>query len=97
MTYSIRFRRSAATFLFSLPKKSQRIVKEKLSVLMDDPYPGGVGDKELLQTKEMDVFRIHISRSFTAIYLIHSDTPEKWVEITHIMTIEQAHKLYGRL
>ena len=97
MTYLIRFRKSAAIFLQSLPEKTQRIITEKLSILKTEPFPGGIGDKELLFTKDMEVFRLHISRSFTAIYLIHPDPQGNWVEITHIMTIEQAHKRYGRM
>lgn len=95
MTFAVLFRRSAADFLSSLPEKSQRIIKEKLAVLKTDPYPGKTGDKERLNTEEMDIYRLHIGRSFTALYIIHAD--ESMVEITHLMTIEQAHKRYGRL
>ncbi|NVO66020.1 hypothetical protein [Methanofollis tationis] len=95
MTFSVLFRRSAADSLTSLPEKSQRIIKEKLAVLKTDPYPGKTGDKERLNTGEMDVYRLHIGRSFTALYIIHTD--KSMVEITHLMTIEQAHKRYGRL
>ncbi|MDK2974178.1 MAG: hypothetical protein PWP08_549 [Methanofollis sp.] len=95
MTFAVLFRRSAADFLNSLPEKSQRIVKEKLAVLKTDPYPGEMGDKERLNTEEMDIYRLHIGRSFTALYIIHTD--KSMVEITHLMTIEQAHKRYGRL
>ncbi|MDD3856989.1 MAG: hypothetical protein PHP43_02960 [Methanoculleus sp.] len=45
----------------------------------------------------MEVFRLHIGRTFTALYIIHTDTDRNWVEITHLMTIEQAHNHYGRL
>ena len=45
----------------------------------------------------MEVFRLPIGRSFTALYIIHTDTDRNWGEITHLMTIEQAHKRYGRL
>ena len=95
MTFAVLFRRSAADFLNALPEKSQRIVTEKLAVLQTDPYPGSGGDKERLNTDGMEVFRLHIGRSFTALYIIHTD--RDWVEITHLMTIEQAHKRYGRL
>jgi mRNA-degrading endonuclease RelE of RelBE toxin-antitoxin system len=95
VTFAVLFRRSAADFLNALPEKSQRIVTEKLAVLQTDPYPGSGGDKERLNTDGMEVFRLHIGRSFTALYIIHTD--RDWVEITHLMTIEQAHKRYGRL
>ena len=57
----------------------------------------GSGDVERLHTSDVDVYRLHIGRSFTVLYLIHDDGKEQWVEITHLMTIEQAHKRYGRL
>ena len=95
MTFAVLFRQSAADFLHTLPEKSQRIVTAKLAALRIDPYPGSGGDKERLKTDDMEVFRLHIGRSFTALYLIHPD--KNWVEITHLMTIEQAHKRYGRL
>jgi mRNA interferase RelE/StbE len=95
VTFAVLFRRSAADFLNALPEKSQRIVTEKLAVLQTDPYPGSGGDKERLNTDGMEVFRLHIGRSFTALYIV--DTDRDWVEITHLMTIEQAHKRYGRL
>ena len=64
-------------------------------ILKIDPYPGSEGDKKRLNTESMEVFRLHIGRSFTALYLIHVDRNQ--VEITHLMTIEQAQKGYGRL
>ncbi len=97
MTFAVLFRRSAADFLNALPEKSQRIITEKLAVCKADPYPGSGGDKERLNTDGMEVFRLHIGRSFTAFYIVHTDTDRGWVEITHLMTIEQAHKRYGRL
>jgi mRNA-degrading endonuclease RelE of RelBE toxin-antitoxin system len=97
VTFAVLFRRSAADFLNALPEKSQRIITEKLAVLKTDPYPGSGGDKERLNTDGMEVFRLHIGRSFTALYIVHTDTDRDWVEITHLMTIEQAHKRYGRL
>lgn len=97
MTFAVLFRQSATDFLHSLPEKSQRIITAKLAILRIDPYPGSGGDKERLNTDDTEVFRLHIGRSFTALYLIHTDTDRNWVEITHLMTIEQAHKRYGRL
>ena len=95
MTFAVLFRQSAADFLHTLPEKSQRIVTAKHAALRIDPYPGSGGDKERLNTDDTEVFRLHIGRPFTALYLIHTD--KNWVEITHLMTIEQAHKRYGRL
>jgi mRNA-degrading endonuclease RelE of RelBE toxin-antitoxin system len=96
LNFSVLFRRSAADFLNSLPEKSQKIIKAKLKILESDPRPGK-GDKEKLNVEGMEVFRLHIGRSFTTFYLIHIEDDKQWVEITHLMTIEQAHKRYGRL
>jgi mRNA-degrading endonuclease RelE of RelBE toxin-antitoxin system len=93
--FVVLFRQSAAEFLNALPEKSQRIVREHLIILKTDPYPGRAGDKERLNTIDMDVYRLHLGRSFTALYLIHTD--KNMVEITHLMSTEQAHKRYGRL
>ena len=95
MTFAVLFRQSAADFLHTLPEKSQRIITAKLAALRIDPYPGSGGDKERLNTDGTEVFRLQIGRSFTVFYLIHTDGNR--VEITHLMTIEQAHKRYGRL
>lgn len=90
----VLFWRPAADFLNALPEKSQRSITAKLAVLQTDPYPGSEGDPERLNTDGMEVFRLHIGRSFTALY---PHTDRNRVEITHLMTVEQAHKRYGRL
>ena len=93
MTFAVLFRQSAADFLHTLPEKSQRIITAKLAGLQTDPYPGSGGAKERLNTDGMEVSRLRIGRSFTALYLIHIDRNR--IEITHLMTIEQAHKRYA--
>jgi mRNA-degrading endonuclease RelE of RelBE toxin-antitoxin system len=86
--------KNALEFVDSLPLKSKRIVIEKCKSLAEDPFPGK-GDKERIQKKgHRDIYRLHISRSFTAFYKINKD--ENLVQILDIMTIEQAHKIYGR-
>lgn len=83
-------------FLNSLDIKDQRIIKDKLKILQDNPYPGQDGDKEKLRTnKKRESYRFHIARSFTVIYTIDQD--ENKVYITHIMSIERAHRRYGRI
>ncbi len=82
-------------FLDTLPERSRRIVKEHLLRLHEDPYPGHGGDKERLELGVgYELYRIHIGRSYTAFYRI---LEEQVVRILDIMTIEQAHKRYGRL
>ena len=86
----------ALDFLHSLEAKDQRIIKEKLKILQDNPYPGPDGDKEKLHTnKKRESYRLHVARSFTVIYNI--DPYNSLVYITHIMSIEKAHRRYGRI
>ena len=85
----------AQKFLDDLPRKSNRIVKDKLKLLEEDPFPGKHGDKELLHFSDYDAYRMHIARSYTAFYRIFNE--EKIVRILWLGTIEQAHKMYGRL
>ena len=70
------------------------MVVEKCKTLADDPFPGN-GDKEIIQRKNHeDIYRLNISRSYTAFYKINGD--KNRVLILEIATIEQAHKVYGR-
>jgi mRNA-degrading endonuclease RelE of RelBE toxin-antitoxin system len=85
----------AKKFLDNLPKKSHGLVKTKLRILETDPFSGKGGDKELLNSpKHEDVYRLHISRSYTAFYRISSK--EKTVKILWHGTIGHAHNKYGR-
>ena len=59
-----------------------------------DPHPGKSGDKEKLKLPGRR-YRINVSRSFTIFYRINEK--DKRVDVTDIMTIEKAHKIYGRL
>lgn len=86
--------KKALEFISELPSKSKRIVIEKCKTLACDPFPVQ-GDKELIHRKgHEDIYRLHISRYYTAFYKINRD--EKLVKILEITTIEQAHKIYGR-
>ena len=69
----------AQKFLDDLPRKSNRIVKDKLKLLEVDPIPGKHGDKELLHFSDYDAYRMHIARSYTVFYRIFKD--EKIVRI----------------
>lgn len=94
VNYQLFIGEGAVEFINSLPQKSQRIVIEKCKTLSVDPFPGQ-GDKEILHRMGHEaLYRLHISRSYTAFYKIDQD--EKVVKILDIMTIEQAHKIYGR-
>jgi mRNA-degrading endonuclease RelE of RelBE toxin-antitoxin system len=92
--YQLVIRKKALEFVNVLPQKSQRIVIKKGKTLADDPFPGQ-GDKEIIQRKGHEgIYRLHISRFYTAFYRINRD--EKVVKILDITTIKQAHKIYGR-
>jgi mRNA-degrading endonuclease RelE of RelBE toxin-antitoxin system len=81
-------------FLVSLPEKTQKIIRNRLSLLKTDPYPGKGGDKEKLTCRgKKPVYRLHISHSYTALYRIEQDI----VFIFYLDTIERAHKKYGRI
>jgi mRNA-degrading endonuclease RelE of RelBE toxin-antitoxin system len=95
-SYTVLIEGSALDFVNSLPEKSRRIVKDNLRRLGENPFPGsGKGDKERLTRKGESLYRLHIARSFTAFYRIYED--EGVVRILKVMTIEAAHKRYGRL
>lgn len=97
MTYRLLLdKKRAQDFYDHLPEKSRAIVRDHLLRLTVDPYPGNGGDKEQLTIRGEDrYFRLHIGRSVTAFYTIHETEGE--VHVLEIMTIEQAHKKYGRL
>jgi mRNA-degrading endonuclease RelE of RelBE toxin-antitoxin system len=94
VAYQLLIKKRALEFLNALPEKSRSIVIDKCKTLADDPFPGH-GDKELIRRKgHKDLYRLHISRSFTAFYKIYKE--EKVVRIMDILSIEEAHKRYGR-
>jgi mRNA-degrading endonuclease RelE of RelBE toxin-antitoxin system len=95
MTYEIRIDLEARDFLHSLDKKSRRIIKQNLRKLESNPYPGpqnSIGDIEEVMVKGREVFRMHISRSYTAFYKVKEQ--EEKVVVTEIVDIDKAHKMY---
>ncbi len=92
--YSVLINRDAQKYVDSLTEKSRRLVKKKLEMLKDNPHPGRA-DKKKLQLQNYDLFRMHVSRSYTIFYRIYDE--EKTVKVLDIMTIEEAHKKYGML
>jgi mRNA-degrading endonuclease RelE of RelBE toxin-antitoxin system len=85
----------AREFLAVADEKTERICKEKLGYLAENPYPGrGRGDKEKLPIDgDRDRFRMHISRTYTALYTVLEG--EKQVRVLEILPIDDAHKRYG--
>jgi mRNA-degrading endonuclease RelE of RelBE toxin-antitoxin system len=82
-------------FLDAADEKTERICKENLGYLAENPYPGrGRGDKEKLPIDgRRDRYRMHISRTYTAIYTVLEDEQE--VRVLEIISIDEAHKRYG--
>ena len=93
--YDVFLGDEAREFLDIADDKTERICKEKLGFLSENPYPGrGRGDKEKLPIDgRRDRYRLHISRSYTAIYSVLEDQHE--VRVLEIIPIDDAHKRYG--
>lgn len=93
--YDVLLGDEAREFLEAADDQTTRICKEKLGYLADNPYPGRArGDKEKLPIDgRRDRFRIHISRTYTAIYTVLEDESE--VRVLEIVSIDEAHKRYG--
>lgn len=88
--FAILIEKRAREFLKKLPRKTRRIIVEKIQGLAKDPFPGG--NKEKLEYSHPPVvYRLHIGRSLTVFYTIEHDN-----SIVKIMTIEKAHKEYSR-
>ena len=92
VNFEVLIDEDAQEFLDNLPEKTQENVRSKLRLLEENPFPGG--NKELLNPKHKGLYRLHISRTYTAFYRIFSE--EKTVRILWLGPIEQAHNLYGR-
>jgi mRNA-degrading endonuclease RelE of RelBE toxin-antitoxin system len=94
--FQVLIKRKSVDAINELPGKTRRIIHDALGSLEQDPYPGAGGDKELLHHEEgIEIYRLHIGRSYTAFYTI--DIPSRVVQVHDIMTIGQAHKKYGRI
>jgi mRNA-degrading endonuclease RelE of RelBE toxin-antitoxin system len=96
VNFQVLVKQKSIDAINELPKKSRKIIFDALKGLEENPWPGGNGDKEKLHLKdELEMYRLHIGRRYTAWYTIHGG--EHAVKIHDVMTIEQAHKKYGRL
>ncbi|MFB6190253.1 MAG: type II toxin-antitoxin system RelE/ParE family toxin [Candidatus Nanohaloarchaea archaeon] len=95
MTFEARLDLEAAEFLESLDSKSQKIIKKNLRKLEEDPHPrpqNSLGDVEKVTVGGEEVYRMHISRTYTAFYVIKDQ--EQQVIVTEIVDIDTAHKMY---
>ena len=95
MSFTVLLGEQPREFLATADEKTERIVRENLATL-DEPYPrpgSGRGDREQLPVDGESLYRLHISRSYTAFYTIHDD--ETVVRVREILPIDAAHKRYG--
>jgi len=95
MSYDVRIDIDALKFLKSQDSKTRRILKDNLKKLQKNPYASpeaSTGDREKVKVNGEEIYRIHISRSYTAFYIIKQDSKE--VVITDITDIDTAHKMY---
>jgi mRNA-degrading endonuclease RelE of RelBE toxin-antitoxin system len=93
--YEVLLGEPAREFLDVADEKTERICTEKLESLAENPYPGrGRGDKEKLPIDgRRDRFRLHVSRSYTALYTVLESESE--VRFLEIVPIDEAHDRYG--
>ncbi|ELZ44640.1 plasmid stabilization system [Halorubrum coriense DSM 10284] len=93
--YDVLLADKAREFLEVADEKTERICKENLGYPAENPYPGrGRGDKEKLPIDgRSERYRIHISRTYTAIYTVLENENE--VRVLEIVPIDEAHKRYG--
>ncbi|MFQ3318019.1 MAG: mRNA-degrading endonuclease RelE of RelBE toxin-antitoxin system [Natronomonas sp.] len=92
--YDVLLSPQVAEFLDAADEKTERIVRDTLGYLEDNPHPGeGRGDKEKLPVDGEERYRMHIGRTWTAFYDIYEDDGE--VGVLEIVDIDEAHKRYG--
>lgn len=92
--YDLLVEEEELRYIENLDEKSERICKDNIGDLADQPYPGrGKGDKEKLPVDGEEVYRLHIGRTFTAFYEILED--EKSVRVFEVLPIDEAHDRYG--
>lgn len=92
--YELLVEQDALEFVTSLDEKSERICKDNLKKLAENPYPGrGKGDKERLVVDGEEVYRLHVGRTFTAFYDVIED--ETQVRVLEVLPIDEAHDRYG--
>lgn len=96
MSFEILLSEQARDYYASLDDKSQRIVKQNLEKLEEEPYPkpgAGSGDREQLHVDGEEIYRLHVGRTHTALYDILED--EQQVRVVELLSIDEAHSRYG--
>lgn len=96
MGYQVLLGDQPREFFADADEKTERVVKDHLSSLGEQPHPrpgAGRGDREQLPVDGEELYRMHISRTYTALYTIDEETDE--VRVREILSIDEAHKRYG--
>ena len=96
MGYQVLLGEQPREFLDGADEKTDRIVRDHLQSLAEEPYPrpdAGRGDREQLPVDGEELYRMHISRTYTALYTV--DDGESAVRVREILPIDDAHKRYG--
>ena len=86
----IQIERGVMKTLANIPRRIREHVFNDIRKL-EDPY--NAPDVECLYPK-VQVYRMHIGRTYTVIFTIHKES--NTVRVLDLVTIEQAHKRYGR-
>lgn len=91
MSFRVYLLKDADKALNSLYDDDYNQCNAALNLLSLNPYPGYGGDKEKLKGYD-NRYRIHIARTYSAIYKI--DKKKKYVCVVFFGTIDEAHKNY---
>jgi plasmid stabilization system protein ParE len=92
MGYQVLLGEQPREFLDGAEEKTDRIVRDHLQSLAEGPGAGR-GDREQLPVDGEALYRMHISRTYTALYTV--DDGESAVRVREILPIDDAHKRYG--
>jgi len=96
MSYKVILSPEAQEYLEKVDSKSEKIIKNKLKSLKEEQHPRpnrkAEGDVEKVEMGGQEIYRMHISRTHTAFYWIKEN--EELVDITNIVDIDKAHKMY---
>ncbi len=91
MTFTVILSPRAKKVLFSLDREDYLRCSAALNLLGTNPYPGFGGDKEKLKGYK-NRYRLHIGRTYTAIYEIYAE--DQMVIVALFGTIGDMHKRY---
>ena len=81
-------------FFDSMDNKSKRIFQNHCQELTSAPHTwDGHRDKEKLVVSGVELYRMHVSRTWAIFYTILEE--KKQVRSVEILTIDEAHEKYG--